>query len=331
MASLKWKLAVAVVLAAVGSVASATYLTCSETVNAQPQVTVEQFPSSLTFDLTVTDGFCALCATGFTNWACSACPASYGAVAGESDATLEALLLAPIPWVTTNPPWVNPFPFALWNGASVTTSVTATLPSYAACATWGRNLSPQVLPGDGGVIVIHDAYRVTWDVSGVPPYYAECSAQVTCLPPLGPTRTLGYFKTHPAATAACVAGGPIDLGFLTIAQGDTTAALGLLGASPAKYADGTKRSALDQARVLLARQLLVAVCNGRVFGSSPSDSGTIPAAVAALAGRSCTSMNWLQGQLDAFNNSGDTGDNWFGSAAPGTYPDPTTKTSATCL
>ena len=222
------------------------------------------------------------------------------------------------------------FAFALTNGASVTTTVEATLSSYADCAAWGRSLTPAVLPDGSGRIVITDNYQVTWNLNGAPPYKADCSAQVTCLPPLGPTRTIGYFKTHPAATAACVASAPIDLGFMTIAQGDVTTALGLLGASPAKYADGKKRSKFDQAQVVLGRQLLVAVCNGRVFGSEPSDAELIDNAVAALRGTGCSAMNWLQGQLDAFNNSGDTGENYFGSAAPSTYPDPTVKTSFAC-
>ena len=82
--------------------------------------------------------------------------------------------------------------------------------------------------------------------------------------------------------------------------------------------------------LLLARQLLVAVCNGRVFGSTPADTSFVPAAVNALAGTACSTMNWLQGQLDAFNNSGDTGENYFGSAAPGSYPDPTFPSGLGC-
>ncbi len=330
MATPKLKLAIAVALLAVAPVASASYLTCTETVNAKPGVTIEQFPASLSYDLTVTEAWCVWCATQpENNWCHSVCPANgTGVVMTESDTALEALLGGPIPWATTNPPWVAPLPFLLSFGQSLTTTVDVTLGSYAACATWGRSLSPPALPDSGGLIVINDTYHVTWNLNGAPPYFVDCSAQVKCLPPLGPTRTLGYFKTHPAATAACLASGPIDRGFMTISS--TTSALGLLSASPAKYADGTKRSAFDQARLLLARQLLVATCNGRVFGSSPSDSGIIPAALAALTDTSCSTMSWLQGQLDAFNNSGDTGENYFGSASPATYADPTAKTAGVC-
>lgn len=326
---LKFLMSLAFVIGASGS-ASASYLTCTESVNANPTATIEVFPSTLAFDLTVTEAWCQWCDTqDATNWCHTTCPGSaYSVVVSESDAALETLLKGPIPWVTTNSP--NSFPFALRNGASVTTTVEATLSSYADCASWGRALIPAALPDGSGRIVITDSYRVTWSMDGAPPNKADCSAQVTCLPPLGPTRTLGYFKTHPAATEACVAGAPIDLGFMTIAQGDVTTALGLLGASPAKYASGQKRSKFDQARVVLGRQLLVAICNGRVFGSEPSDPDLVGNAVAALRGTGCSAMNWLQGQLDAFNNSGDTGENYFGSAIPSTYPDPTVKTSIAC-
>jgi hypothetical protein len=317
-------------LVGVSGSASASYLVCSETVNANPSTTIEAFPSTLTFDLTVTEAFCQWCALQESHWCHETCPTAYSVVVSESDTVVEALLKGPIPWTTTNPPWKTPLPFAFENGASVTTSVEATLWSYADCASWGRSLTPPALPDARGRIVITDNYHVTWNLDGAPPYFADCSAQVTCLPPLGPTRTIGYFKTHPDATLACVDSAPIDLGFMTIAQGDVTTALGLLGASPAKYADGEKRSKLDQAMVVLGRQLLVAVCNGRVFGSEPPDSELIAGAITALRGSGCSVMDWLQGQLNAFNNSGDTGENFFGSAAPATYPDPTVKTTGVC-
>ena len=273
--------------------ASASYLTCSETVNSGPSATFEQFPSTVMFELTVTEAWCQWCTTQDPgHWCYTACPASsYSVVASESDAVVAALLKGPIPWATTNPTWIDPFPFALKDGASISTVVEATLSSYSDCAAWGRSLTPPALPDASGRIVIVDKFQVGWS-SGE---YAECSAPVTCLPPLGPTRTLGYFKTHPAATAACVASAPIDLGFMTIAQGDTGTALGLLGASPAKYATGQKRSAFDQARILLGRQLLVAVCNGRVFGSAPLEPALIGNAIGAITASNCSAMNWMHG------------------------------------
>jgi hypothetical protein len=323
---------VALALVTSASVASASALVCTETVNLQPSVVVTQFPATVTFDLTVTEASCAWCATQpETHWCHGSCGSSV--VMSETDAPLEGFLGAPIPWATTNPPWIAPFPFWMFNGASLTTTVEGTLSSYADCATRARNIPPPygpVLPDANGVVTFTDAYHVSWNLDGVQPPYVDCSATLQCVPPQGQTRTLGFFKTHPAATAACVSEGAIDLGFITVPAGNTSFALGILYASPAKYADGTKRLALDQSRVLLARQLLVGICNGRVFGSEPADASLVVSAQSALAGTSCGNMGWLQGQLDAFNNSGDTGENPFGNAAPGAYPDPTVKSSGAC-
>lgn len=332
MRQVHFKLLVALVLVVSARVASASAFVCTETVNLQPSVLVQQFPATVTWDLTVTEASCAWCATQPPNHFCHG-TCGNSVVMSETDAPLEAFLGATIPWETTNPFYVPPFAFWLSNGASLTTTVSGTLSSYADCATRARNIPPPygpVLPDANGVITFTDAYRVNWNLDGVQPPYVDCSATLQCIPPQGQTRTLGYFKTHPDATAACVSEGAIDLGFITVPAGDTSFALGILYASPAKYADGTKRSALDQSRILLARQLLVAICNGRVFDSAPADPSIISGAQSALAGTSCGNMNWLQGQLDAFNNSGDTGENQFGSAAPGTYPDPSVKTSLAC-
>ncbi len=307
--------------------ASASYLTCTKTVNSLPSVTIEQFPASVVFDLTATEATCAWCATQPPDHWChqpGACGSSV--VMAESDPILEAMMGGTIPWAF--PPeltgeWAK-FPFWMFHGESVTTTVPLILSSYADCATRAR--AAGFFPDAGGKIVVTNRYRIDWNLDGVQPPYAVCSAELICQPPLGPTRTLGYFKTHPAAVASCVASGNIQLGYFTVAQGDATAALGVLSANPAKYDSGAKRSGLDQARLLLARQLLVAICNGRVFGSEP-DVGLILAAQGALATQTCTNLSWLQGQLDAFNNSGDTGENWFGNATPATYADPTPKTS----
>lgn len=315
------------VLAAVAQVASASAFVCSETVNSQASVTVEQFPATLSYDLTVTEAWCVYCAGQPENdWCHTLCPGgqpsgTYSVLETQSDGILAAFSGAPIPWAAA-------VPFVLTNGADVTTNVTFTLGSYADCAQ--RAAAAGIAPDAAtGLIVITDLFRITWSSQGAPPYFAECSVPVTCLPPQGPTRTIGYFRTHPAAVAACVAS-PVNLGFMTVAAGNANAALGLLGANPARYDDGTKRSTLDQARILLGRQLLAAICNDRLFGSSPADPELVGAAQAALASGTCTNLSWLQGQLDAFNNSGDTGENYFGSAAPGSYPDPTFPSGLGC-
>jgi len=102
----------------------------------------------------------------------------------------------------------------------------------------------------------------------------------------------------------CLNQGPINLGPLTVSTLDD--ALGLLWGSPAELADGTARSAFDRASFLLERQLLTATCNVRLFGATPTPSNLIASAIAALSGTDCTLLSTLEGELDAFNNSGDT-------------------------
>src|SRR5262249_47299896 len=130
--------------------------------------------------------------------------------------------------------------------------------------------------------------------------------------------------------------GPIDLGFLTIST--LPNALGLLWASPAKDSTGVKRSQLDSTRLRLARQTLVGICNVRLFGAQPTPADLPDQAVAALSGTACTSMDALEGQVDAFNSSGDSQafPSGFvpGPATPqhaqSIATDPTTPSSGTC-
>ena len=112
---------------------------------------------------------------------------------------------------------------------------------------------------------------------------------------------MGYWKTHIDAATACVAAGPIDLGFVTIS--DVNALLGLLWASPAHYANGTARSDLDQARLLLGRQTAVAICNERLLGADAGD--LIARAVAALSGTACADIRALIQPVTTFNESED--------------------------
>ena len=153
---------------------------------------------------------------------------------------------------------------------------------------------------------IDNTFYVEWDRG-----CANCSAKVKCKPPYVPpngeaTRTMGFFKTHIEAIDACIDEGPVDLGFVTV---DTTEeALGLLWANPAKYSppdQSTRRSELDKARFLLARQTLVGICNVRLFGATPTPPDLLEDAVDALEGYDCELMRMLEPQVDAFNNSGD--------------------------
>jgi hypothetical protein len=151
----------------------------------------------------------------------------------------------------------------------------------------------------------------------------------------GATRTLGFFKVHETALQACLDAGPIDLGIAQVSALDT--ALGILWATPAKYSDGTHRSTIDSDRLLVARQLLVAVCNERLFGATPP-SGLLSDSLAAINGTECASMTSLESQLASFNESNDTAQlpSGFdpGSATPvdamNKAQDPTTPSSDSC-
>ncbi len=187
-----------------------------------------------------------------------------------------------------------------------------TIETYEQCADLAN-----VTPAPGQIVILDNRYSAGFDRGE-----AQCTARVLCFPPELPgwaTRTMGFFKTHVDAAAQCLGGGelvtPIDLGFTSI-EGEPAAALsellGLLWATPGAY------QGLDKARLLLARQLVVATCNERLFGA---DAGTlVEAAQAALAGASCADILALVAAVDAFNESGD--DNPFpvgfvpGAAAP---------------
>jgi len=115
-------------------------------------------------------------------------------------------------------------------------------------------------------------------------------------------------------------------------------ALGILWGSPASFDTGEKRGGLDKARFLLARHLLVATCNTRLFDTQTDPADLIAQATAALGGTDCQLMLDLAGQLDAFNNSGDAEafPEGFvpGKATPrhaaGMADDPTTPSGETC-
>ena len=84
--------------------------------------------------------------------------------------------------------------------------------------------------------------------------------------------------------------------------------------SIAKTSTGTNRNALDKARMRLLQQLLAAILNNQLFGSSPSGI-TIDQAKAAYCGTSITAINAAQAAMATFNESGDSGVFTPGSSA----------------
>lgn len=190
---------------------------------------------------------------------------------------------------------------------------------------------------------IDNVFTVTWDDDN-----ASCSARIECRQPPPPngesatTRTIGFWSTHPDAMAACL-GNPIDdinLGVVTV---DSLAdAFGILWGNTAFFPpgppNGQQRSNLDRQRFILLNQLLAAICNGRVFGSTPTPSTLIADAIAALQGTDCQDIEAIKDALDAFNNAGDNEPFppgvTFGPADPQTArslaEDPTTPSGQVC-
>ena len=133
------------------------------------------------------------------------------------------------------------------------------------------------------------------------------------------TRTQGFWATHSWLVALVWSPTGTTIGGITT-NGMTDAERTLCGspltvqqvmggfwANIAKTSDGTKRSALDQARMRLLQQLLAAILNNQLFGSSPSGSISIDDAKAAFCGTDITAINAAQAAMAAFNTSGDTG------------------------
>ena len=134
----------------------------------------------------------------------------------------------------------------------------------------------------------------------------------------GATRTWGFYKTHLDFFKKVVASGAVNLGILTVTQAQMPPAGGTENLiSPSinilegifYTPPGAGGSALAQARLSLAHQLIAALGNANYIGTSTASKRFSPTllsqAVAALDGTNTALMNSLEGQLDSFNNSGD--------------------------
>jgi hypothetical protein len=123
------------------------------------------------------------------------------------------------------------------------------------------------------------------------------------IPPTdGATRATAYFKKHPCIVEeGLLAGsGTIDLGFMII--DNLEEAMGLLWARNSYRPDGTGRPELEKARIKAGKQLLAAIFNENLLGTS---SGGITAeAPVILAGDNVPLINHYKGLLEEFNNSG---------------------------
>ncbi len=145
-------------------------------------------------------------------------------------------------------------------------------------------------------------------------------ADVTCTfvnIKLSPTRTLGFWQTHTAYTSSTFAtyfpvgmqiGSGIHRGVITNTQSAGASQLfgGWYSAIP-KTTTGSQRNATDKARMQLLQQLLAAKLNCAAFGCSAAIQAQIANADSVFATGTAAQILAAASQMDAFNNSGDSG------------------------
>jgi len=165
---------------------------------------------------------------------------------------------------------------------------------------------------------------------------SACGTEVLTVnaPPALVTRTLGFWQTHTEFTESIFAnelGGTMPIG-TSPHKGNITTDGELFGAfyaSIPKMTDGAKRSTIDQARMQLLQQLVAAKLNCAAFGCSSTILSEISAADAAYAaGASASDIRNAASQLDAYNNSGDTGTIPSSLGSPGKATPSTSKSTA---
>jgi len=127
------------------------------------------------------------------------------------------------------------------------------------------------------------------------------------------TRTLGFWSTHTAFTESVfhgVLGGTMPIGTAAhLRTIDSDAKLfGAWQASLSKTTTNAKRTALDQARMVLLQQLVAAKLNCAAFGCTAATQARIAHADADFArsdAGAAAAMTADAGLLDAYNGSGD--------------------------
>jgi hypothetical protein len=256
-------------------------LVCEKTVNGGSVVTIDAYPATVTYELTIRN--------------------VHATDASVVDWVKDTLFL----------PDGKDVDVAIPVGESVSAPDSLEIPSYDACVELVEATATTCEPAENGCVSLDNRFSAGWDMGE-----AQCTARVICCPPETPpppppppdcegaTRTLGFWKTHPDAAAGCLEAteGSIDLGFVVLTS--TEELLGFLWGSPARFEDGTRRDELEQSLFLLGRQTAVAICNQTVFGTD--DPGNLIAeALEALAGTNCGAIRDLIGPVTDFNESGD--------------------------
>jgi hypothetical protein len=135
------------------------------------------------------------------------------------------------------------------------------------------------------------------------------------------TRTQGFWDSHTAFTQTVfgLMGGSMTVGggSHTRTISDAAKLFGAYESSVSKTTTNAKRTAVDQARMVLLQQLVTAKLNCQAFGCSDDVQALIAAADLAYAGSSASAMTAASTLLDAYNNSGDSGSIPSGLGSPG--------------
>lgn len=268
---LRWALLVAGLLVVLAPApALAHNLVCEKNVNGSRYIEVDRYPAVITYELRVLN----------------------------SDLTQPSDVLAISDPLLNNEGFrftCGPFTLPL-NGAAT---------RYHPVKLWSEQDCLTLAAADGTAdSYIDNTLQADWDLGT-----ARCSARVVCKPQCAqppcqstqsPTRTEGFYKLHEVPLTACLAS-PVELGFVVVKT--LAEALGVLWSNPSTFVTGTSRTELDQARLLLGRQLLVATCNRRLL-AAPIAPAVLDEAKSLLSGTSCADMRVMEASLTAMNELG---------------------------
>ncbi|MFL5348376.1 MAG: hypothetical protein ACJ8AT_26570 [Hyalangium sp.] len=277
-----WRAAVVAAALGVGGAASAHEFRCEKHVDGQPVAHIDEYPVTVRFDDKLIN----------------------------IHPTAPSLALRAEDPGLTRSGWSFQYalPLAVPVGGSADSSFLLQIHSYEEC----RALAARDGSDDGA---FDSTFRVVWPLGE-----DQCAARLVCDRPYEPpppydchatndcpeprvTRDEGFFKVHESALQQCVDLFPIELGSVgtvsTLEQ-----ALGVLWASPTLYRNGEPRTPLDTARLMLARQVLVAHCNAYLFGSFPLPADLLESGRAALSGIQCRELGALRGELREMNVEG---------------------------
>jgi hypothetical protein len=169
-----------------------------------------------------------------------------------------------------------------------------------------ENVAPPGYQADNGIKVVDVTSSVTVSVT-----FTDKKLKLKLV-----TRTIGFWATHVAYTENVWS--YVDnkmIGTKTI--DDNGKLFGAFWSNISKKSNGSKRTALDQARMQLLQQLVGAMLNVQAFGDDGTGAALIAAGKAAFIGTDKNLILSVANQLDTFNQSGDSS-----PLPPGVNPGP---------